>query len=117
MVAAMSDLLTRVKKLVAEVQCDPYDYVARDIAEGVVVIQAEMWRKDMITGEYGWGQGGEYVVRTSTPDDVIIKICLRASLDYAEHEVREGFKWRGKAVCGPHVSLESIWESMWPSEE
>jgi hypothetical protein len=29
---------------------------------------------------------------------------------YEEHECREFFKWRGRAIFGPHVDSDALWE-------
>jgi hypothetical protein len=46
------------------------------------------------------------------PDDVVVKRFFVACRDYAEHEVREAFTWRGRRVLGPHVPLQTMWEAL-----
>ncbi len=41
----------------------------------------------------------------------IVRTALMAVLAVEEHEARERFLWRGRAVFGPHLSLEALWES------
>jgi len=47
-----------------------------------------------------------FMVRTE-----IIQTAFKAVLVAMEHEVREKFLYRGKAVFGPHVSIDALWEA------
>lgn len=40
----------------------------------------------------------------------ITRTCLAAVLLAEEHEARERFLWRGRAVYGPHFNVERLWE-------
>lgn len=42
-------------------------------------------------------------------DGQIVRAAFAMILSYEEHETREGFLWRGRAVFGPHQSVESLW--------
>lgn len=40
----------------------------------------------------------------------IVQTCLKAVLTAVEHEAREDFRWKGRAVFSPHFAIERLWE-------
>lgn len=74
----------------------------------VYFVQAKLWRKDTDTGEFGWGQGAKYFLSPYMSTSEITRVCLKACLAYAEHEVREAFQYRGKRIYGPHLSASGL---------
>ena len=40
----------------------------------------------------------------------LVQTALKAALTYVEHETREHFKYRGRAVFGPHYDVDALWE-------
>lgn len=43
-------------------------------------------------------------------DSEIVSTCLKAILTFAEHEIREAFRYRGCPVYGPHISVDALAE-------
>lgn len=43
-----------------------------------------------------------------TPSE-IVQTALKAVLTAVEHEAREHFLYRGKAIFGPHINVETLW--------
>ena len=39
----------------------------------------------------------------------IVQTCLAAVLAAEEHEAREQFRYRGRAIFGPHSSVDALW--------
>lgn len=74
-------------------------------------VQACLWRKDTEMGEYGWGLGGKILLNSDGTLGELAKKFFVAARDYSEHEVREAFKYRGRRVLGPHISLDMLWEA------
>lgn len=44
-----------------------------------------------------------------TPSEVV-QTCLKAVLTAEEHEAREHFLYQGRAIFGPHINIEALWE-------
>lgn len=107
---------TDLKNIVSELSCEPYKlHVGVFSSTDRWYIQARLWRKSVDNGEYGWGSGGKYYVSPhSTPEEIRQK-CLAACLAYAEHEVRENFLWNGRAIFGPHLDHDLLWEAANPN--
>ena len=41
----------------------------------------------------------------------LIQTCLKAVLAAEEHEARERFKYKGRAVFGPHISIDALYQA------
>jgi len=41
----------------------------------------------------------------------VVQTLLKAILTAEEHEARERFRYRGRAIFGPHLDVEALWES------
>lgn len=39
----------------------------------------------------------------------LVQTAFMAVLAAQEHEAREFFKWKGRAVFGPHTDIENLW--------
>ena len=99
-----------VEELLEEVECSPYQLRVIHIGANSFAIQATLERVDIDTGEKSLGTGGKYYVSPFSTREEIIQKCLAACLAYAEHEVREHFKWKGRRIFGPHMSHDRLWE-------
>ena len=40
----------------------------------------------------------------------IVQTALKAVLTAEEHETRENFLFRGRAIFGPHLSVDALWQ-------
>jgi hypothetical protein len=76
----------------------------------VLYLQAKLYRVDIIDGEEGWGYGGKYLLSEHMTRGEVVKKCFVAARDFAEHEVREAFEYRGRRILGPHVDIEALWD-------
>src|SRR5687768_10396222 len=117
----MSDenFLDRLGRLVNEVDVSMncIVYIGQDVgfydlegaANGRHYLQIRCWRKDVITGEMGWGHGGKAYLSEHATDNELVQTIFGLYKSYWEHEARETFKWRGRRVFGPHISTEALW--------
>lgn len=103
-------LIDRVEEILEDVEAPPYQLHAVEKKGGFVFLYANLWRPDVETGVHGWGQGSPQVITEDMSDDSIVKRCFVAARDYGEHEIREGFTYKGRRVLGPHVPLDKLWK-------
>ena len=97
--------------MVADVQCPPFVFRV-DVLEGTdrVFIQATLARPDTHTGEPGIGYGSKLVLSEHMTRGEVVKKCFVGARDFAEHEVREAFLYRGRRILGPHIDIDDLWE-------
>lgn len=97
-----------VNEIDAEYQGTKFQILMGD-HEGNLWIQVGTMRPDTYTNKMELGKGGKaYVSEFATHDEVVKKI-FGLCMAYVEHETREGFKWRGRRVFNPHVTIEALW--------
>lgn len=77
---------------------------------GRFYFQIVFWRKDIITGEMGYGYGGKAYLSPHASDSELVQTVFGLYKGFWEHEARETFKWRGRRVFGPHIATEALWE-------
>lgn len=81
-----------------------------NVDNGRYFFQIQFWRKDVITGEMGYGRGGKAYLSPHATDSELVQTVFGLYKGYWEHEARETFKWRDRRVFGPHISTEALWD-------
>jgi hypothetical protein len=111
---SVMDFEIRVKALVDELDYKWGGYrllCERDKKDsaGRLYLQVECDRPDAYTGLPGVGHGGKAYLSEHMTDGEIVRRAFALFMAYEEHECREGFRWRGRAVFGPHIATEALW--------
>lgn len=55
-----------------------------------------------------WG-GRKWRLTAEMGDSEIVQTAFKAVLAAEEHEAREGFRYRGRAIYIPHYNVEKLW--------
>lgn len=55
-------------------------------------------------------KGRKWRLSPHMTDSEIVQTALKAVLTAEEHEAREKFLYRGRAIFGPHLDLKRLWE-------
>lgn len=71
--------------------------------------QVECERPDTFTGEMGIGRGGKAYLSPHMTTSELTRVIFGLFKAYEEHETREFFQWRGRAIFGPHIDSEALW--------
>lgn len=104
----------RISRIVTEVELAEnfYAIIGHDDehSPGRYYFQIQCWRKDVITGLYGYGFGGKAYLSPHQTDSELVQTIFGLYKGYWEHEARESFMWRGRRVFGPHISTEALWD-------
>lgn len=62
------------------------------------------------TDEFRVQKGRKWYISSFATRSEVVQTVLKAALTSAEHEVREHFRYRGRAVFGPHFNVDRLWE-------
>lgn len=54
-------------------------------------------------------RGRKWYISEHMTQSEIVATALKAVLTCEEHEARERFKWKGRAIFGPHIDVEALW--------
>lgn len=100
----------RLGKIVADIQLGMDCNVHIGFDGDRHYLQIRCYRRDVITGEMGFGYGGKAYLSPFSTDSELVQAIFGLYKGYWEHEARENFKWRGRRVFGPHISTEALWE-------
>lgn len=65
--------------------------------------------KDSFTGEDAIQRGRPWLIWPEMTQSAIIFTAWAAIEAAVIHEAREDFKYRGRRVVGPHISVEALW--------
>lgn len=105
--------LDDINAALREVHYPDYNFFARE-SGGRMYIQASFLALDH-SAEHGFQFVEEqctrkwYVSNEATKSEVI-QTALKLILTAVEHEAREAFKYRGRAVFGPHINVDVLHE-------
>lgn len=77
----------------------------------LVGIELAVRRPDAITGKDGTGYGGVRWLSPHASRSDVVRTAFGAILAYNEHEVREFFRYRDRAIFNPHGDIDALWEA------
>lgn len=75
---------------------------------GAIFIQVRCWRRDVITGKWGFGWGGKATVSPFQTESEIVGMAFGLYKSYFEHEARETFKFEDRRIFGPHIDIRAL---------
>lgn len=111
----MTDFLSRLESIVDDIElgmdCIVLIGQDKENTPGRFYFQIRCYRRDVITGTYGYGYGGKAYLSEHATDSELIQTVFGLYKGYWEHEARENFKWRGRRPFGPHISTEALWDA------
>ena len=91
-----------------------WDFEVKEIrgvegVEDMYLIRTSFQRKDIITGDFGtgWGRWHTTPINTATETSIVMTawVCVKMIV---EHELLEGFEYKGLKVFHPHKSLSEL---------
>lgn len=65
---------------------------------------------DPATGQSATWTSRKWRLSPHMTDSEIVQTALKAVLTAEEHEARERFMYRGRAIFGPHISVDALWD-------
>lgn len=102
--------LDEIRAIVAEVECPPYAFRLSQYDDNpfrlwLRVVQSSRCAHD---GTPSMVEGRAFVLSRFHVRSEIVQTCLLACLVFAEHEIREFFRYRGRPVFNPHIDIEAL---------
>jgi len=80
-----------------------------EVREDMYFIRTSFKRKDINTGEFGTGWGRWHTTPTegATETSIVMTawVCVKMIV---EHELLEGFEYKGKKVLNPHKTVQEL---------
>ncbi len=73
-------------------------------------LQVQFAAPDSATGEAASWAGRKWRLSPHMTRSEVVQTALKAVLTAEEHEAREQFLYRGRAIFGPRINVERLWE-------
>lgn len=84
--------------------------IVRPEKSGRNYIQAEADLKDAKTGKIETMRGSKFYISDYACKQEVVRTCYKAYKGFILHELQEKFMYRGKAIYGPHIDPDALWE-------
>lgn len=73
-------------------------------------LQVRFMGKCSYSGKPEAQHGRKWLLSPHMTKSEIVTTAFKAILTCEEHEARENFRYRGKAIFGPHFDVDKMWE-------
>jgi hypothetical protein len=94
----------RIEKILSRVLYKEWDF-AVGFEGKVIFLQVAFMAPDAVTGGPGMQLGRRWLIEPGLSAGELVRTAFKAILTAEEHEAREQFKYRGRAVLQPHFEL------------
>jgi hypothetical protein len=108
--------LKELKSILAEVSYKDWKFEAKAFSEHFPTmpeyfyIRVEFRAEDTCTKRASVLWGRKWCISPHACASEVVLTALKAVLAAEEHEARERFHYRGRAIVNPHVDVEALWE-------
>jgi hypothetical protein len=72
-------------------------------------LQVRFAAQDAAGGDAREWTGRKWFLSPHMTKSEIVRTAFAAYLAAVEHEARENFRWRERAVFGPHIDVDELW--------
>lgn len=76
---------------------------------GELYMRAKYAEDDTYTGEPAMQFTRRWALTPPMTKSEFIQTCFKCALTSMEHRTREGFKYQGRRVYGPHFDVDDLW--------
>lgn len=101
--------LDELREVVACCKFEEYTFQVRE-GHGGIHLQASYTEADIVTGKREAQFTRKWVLSPAMTLSEVVQTCFKLVMTSMEHRTREGFKYRGRRVFGPHFDVEALWQ-------
>lgn len=104
------EAITRLQEIIKKVELPEGYNIECGISDpwGGLWFEITLIRPDTYDHHLDVGHGGQKFVSPGATDGQIVRAIGGAFFAYIEHEGREAFKYEGKRIFGPHISIDAL---------
>jgi hypothetical protein len=92
-----------IQEIVANVQFSNWKFILTNTPP---VLHVEFVAPDLVTGEVETQKSRKWLLSYWMTRSEVVQTCFLAIMTAVEHELRESFKYKDKAIYGPHFDVE-----------
>lgn len=100
----------RLRAALDRCQFGDWKFKLKSAPAGVIFLQIEFNAPCTTTGESESWKSRKWQLSEHMTDSEVVQTAFKAVLTAQEHEAREKFKYRGRAIFGPHFNVDRLWE-------
>src|SRR6266436_7796266 len=100
--------LKQVKEIVSCLRYKDWWFFIRT-RKGEMYLQVEFVARDSGSGPAAMQKGRKWFVSKHATESELVFTALKAVLTAEEHEAREEFRYLGRAIVNPHISVKTLW--------
>jgi len=103
--------LEQIRAVVARCSFDPaspYEFRVRE-AHGGIMLSATYVDPDTFSREAKLQYTRQWRLTPEMTKSEIVQTVFKCCITSMEHRTREGFKYRGRRVFGPHFDVDALW--------
>jgi hypothetical protein len=101
----------RIQEIVDAVSFEDWKFILHYELPPVIWLQVEFVAPDLVTGRPETQKGRKWLLSHHMTKSEIVGTCFKAIMTVVEHEVRETFKYKKKAIYGPHFDVDWLTRS------
>lgn len=102
--------LQSIRYIVAHIKYKDWSIKVDRFKDGEMYLQVSFIGKDSETGAICEMKGRKWHISEHAVKSEIILTAFKAIQTAEEHEMREAFQYRGRAILGPHFDIERLVE-------
>jgi hypothetical protein len=100
-------LIARVDRLLDDVQFFAYRFEVRE-GHGGVFVQGLYEDSDIYTGAVERQHTRKWLLSPAMTDSEVVQTAFKLCMTSYEHRCREGFKYQGRRIFGPHFNVADL---------
>ena len=109
--------LVEIANVVSRCSFPGYTFRIAADGRGAWYLQAHYDEPDSLTGAPSVQYTRRWFLSPQMAEGEIVQTVFKCVLTSAEHRTREFFRYMGRAVFGPHLNIERLWEIAEDTEE
>lgn len=106
----MSPFEAKLRTILRDIRYKDWEFRIGKDAIGLFHLQVAFGARHVQSGTHQAWSGRKWRISTHMTASEIVQTALKAVLTAEEHEAREGFCYKGRAIFGPHLSVERLLE-------
>lgn len=100
--------LSEMQAVVAECEYGGYHFAVTKDGRGAIYLQGSYVEADVDSGREEIQRTRRWFLSPEMSKSEIVQTVFKCALTSAEHRCREWFRYRGKAVFGPHFNVDVL---------
>ena len=99
--------ITRMQEIISECRFPPYEFKVSE-GHGGIHLQATYLDADIVTDQLELQYTRKWLLSPHMTKSEIVQTAFKLVMTSMEHRAREGFKYRGCRVFGPHYDIDAL---------